>query len=300
MVAHRAVMVLLGAGLWVALLGSAEPLEAQELADPEARLAELGLTLPPSPEPVANYVRAVRAGDLLFLAGHVECTEPRTTGKVGRAVSVDSAYASARRVGLCLLSTLKAELGDLRRVRRVVRLLGMVNATPGFTLHPAVINGASDLLVEVFGERGRHARSSVGVASLPRDVSVEIELVVEVVDDPLITPAPTGLPRREDMDGDVYTLGVWRVRPGHESEFIVAWVELGEVFRALPAPPGTGTLLRSESDPGLFYSFGPWGRLADIQAMRQDPQAQEAIRRLVELCVEAQPGTFRAVATVPG
>src|SRR6476659_4442711 len=104
------------------------------------------------------------------------------TGKVGRDVTVDSAYVSARRTGLCLLSTLKAELGDLRRVRRVVRVFGMVNATPEFTQHPRVINGCSDLLVQVFGERGRHARSAVGMSSLPDNTPVEIEMVVEVDD----------------------------------------------------------------------------------------------------------------------
>ena len=98
----------------------------------------------------------------------------------GRDVTVDSAYAAARRTALCLLSTLKTELGDLRRVRRVVRVFGMVNATPEFTEHPRVINGCSDLLVQIFGERGRHARSAVGMASLPANIPVEIEMLVEV------------------------------------------------------------------------------------------------------------------------
>jgi len=101
-------------------------------------------------------------------------------GKVGRDVTVDSAYVSARRTALCLLSTLKAELGDLRKVRRVVRVFGMVNATPEFADHPRVINGCSDLLVQVFGERGRHARAAVGMASLPSNIPVEIEMIVEV------------------------------------------------------------------------------------------------------------------------
>jgi len=102
------------------------------------------------------------------------------TGKVGRDVTVDSAYVSARRTALCLMSTLKAELGDLRKVRRVVRVFGMVNATPEFADHPRVINGCSDLLVQVFGERGRHARAAVGMASLPSNIPVEIEMIVEV------------------------------------------------------------------------------------------------------------------------
>lgn len=101
------------------------------------------------------------------------------------------------------------------------------------------------------------------------------------------------------MTGGVYTLGVWRVKPDREPEFIAAWQELGEVFRSLPDPPGTGTLLRSEADPNLFYSFGPWSRIEDVEAMRAEPRAQAAIARLVALCAEASPGTFRVVATVP-
>jgi enamine deaminase RidA (YjgF/YER057c/UK114 family) len=115
----------------------------------------------------------------VFLSGHGECASP-LKGKAGAEVSVDSAYASARRVGLCLLSSLKTEIGDLRRVRRVVRVVGMVNSTPDFTDHPKVINGCSDLLVAVFGERGRHARAAVGMGSLPSGITVEIEMIVEV------------------------------------------------------------------------------------------------------------------------
>ena len=147
--------------------------------DPERRLRELGLVLPTPTSPVANYVRAVRSGNLVFLAGHGECGD-QLKGKVGAGVSVDSAYASARRVGLCLLSSLKAEVGDLRKVRRIVKVLGMVNATEDFKEQPRVINGASDLFVQVFGERGRHARSAVGMQSLPIGITVEIEMIVEV------------------------------------------------------------------------------------------------------------------------
>jgi len=157
------------------------PLMAQGY-DPEARLRELGLTLPKPAAPIANYVNAVRVGNLLFLAGHSECGDKFMTGKVGRDVTVDSAYASARRTALCLMSTLKAELGDLRKVRRVVRVFGMVNATPDFVDHPKVINGCSDLLTQVFGERGRHARAAVGMSSLPANIPVEIEMLVEVDD----------------------------------------------------------------------------------------------------------------------
>lgn len=148
---------------------------------PEARLKELGLTLPEPAAPVANYVRAVRTGHLVFLAGHGECSAA-LTGKVGQAVTLDDAYASARRVGLCLLSSLKKEIGDLAKVQRVVKVLGMVNAAPDFADHPKVINGCSDLMVAIFGERGRHARSAVGMGSLPSGISVEIEMIVEVAE----------------------------------------------------------------------------------------------------------------------
>jgi enamine deaminase RidA (YjgF/YER057c/UK114 family) len=163
------------------VLAAASSAHAQTPDDPEARLRALGLTLPAPAAPVANYVRAVRTGNLVFLAGHGECSQP-LTGKVGREVTVEAAYASARRVGLCLVSSLKEQVGDLRKVRRVVKVLGMVNATPDFGEHPKVINGCSDLLVAVFGERGRHARAAVGMGSLPQGISVEIEMVVEVAD----------------------------------------------------------------------------------------------------------------------
>lgn len=153
---------------------------AQGGDDPEGRLKALGLTLPPASTPIANYVKAVRTGNLVFLAGHGECGTPITVGKVSKDVSIDSAYASARKVGLCLLRSLKAEIGDLRKVKRIVKVLGMVNSTPDFTEQPRVMNGFSDLMVSVFGDRGRHARSAVGMGSLPLGMSVEIEMVVEV------------------------------------------------------------------------------------------------------------------------
>jgi enamine deaminase RidA (YjgF/YER057c/UK114 family) len=166
--------------LAASLVSLGGPLNAQASPDPEKVIRDLGLVIPDAGAPVANYVRAVRTGNLIFLAGHGECGGMRMTGKVGAGVTVDSAYASAARVALCLLGTLKAELGDLRKVRRVVKLTGMVNAAPDFTGHPQVINGASDLLVKVFGDRGRHARAAVGMASLPLDMTVEIDMVVEV------------------------------------------------------------------------------------------------------------------------
>ena len=155
---------------------------ARPAYDPEARIAEMKLMLPKPDVPIANFVKAVRTGNLLFLAGHGECGDQRLIGKVGDGITVDRAYASARNVGLCLLATVKAELGDLRKVKRIVKVLGMVNATPQFKDHPKVINGCSDLLVAVFGDRGRHARSAVGMASLPTGMTVEIEMVVEIDD----------------------------------------------------------------------------------------------------------------------
>lgn len=148
----------------------------------EQRLAELNIVLPPVPPPGGNYVHAVRTGNLLFLAGkgpwNPDGTMPK--GKVGREVTVEAAYQHARSVGLVLLAVLKQELGDLDRVKRIVKVLGMVNADPDFGQHFEVIDGCSDLLVEVFGERGRHARSAVGMGSLPRGITVEIEAIVEV------------------------------------------------------------------------------------------------------------------------
>ncbi len=148
----------------------------------ERRLEELGIELPPVPQPAGNYVHAVRTGNLLFLAGKGPWNPDGTmpTGKVGRDVSVEEAYQHARSVGLVLLAVLKQELGDLDRVRRIVKVLGMVNAEPDFGQHPEVINGCSDLFVQIFGERGRHARSAVGMGSLPRGITVEIEAIVEV------------------------------------------------------------------------------------------------------------------------
>jgi len=148
----------------------------------EARLKQLGIVLPPASAPVANYVNAVRAGKLLFLAGKGPAVADgkRPSGKVGRDFTVEQAYQHARSTGLELLSAMRAELGSLDRVRRVVKLLGMVNAVPEFADQPKVINGCSDLFVEVFGEAGRHARSAVGTGSLPLGIPVEIECIVEV------------------------------------------------------------------------------------------------------------------------
>ncbi|MBM4187070.1 MAG: RidA family protein [Gemmatimonadetes bacterium] len=149
---------------------------------PEARLQALGITLPAVGPPLANYVSAVRTGNLVFLAGHgpAQPWGPTATGTVGRDLTVEQGYQAARNVAINLLASLKAEIGDLAKVRRIVKVLGMVNAPAGFGQHPEVINGCSDLLVEVFGPAGKHARSAVGMVSLPRNISVEIEMVVEV------------------------------------------------------------------------------------------------------------------------
>ena len=149
----------------------------------EARLKELGILLPPVPTPVANYVPYRISGNLLFLAGQ----GPRDgdgrmlTGKVGAEVTVEEAYQRARLIGLGLLAATRQALGSLDRVEAVLKLLGMVNAVPDFRDHPKVINGCSDLFVEVLGsEVGRHARSAVGMGSLPNQISVEIEGIIAI------------------------------------------------------------------------------------------------------------------------
>ena len=152
--------------------------------DVDARLRELGIELPDPMGPGGNYVPAMLAGDLLFLSGMgpVRPGGGLVTGKVGDGgLDLDTARDAARLTGLQLLAALRAELGDLGRVRQVVKLFGMVNCRPGFNRTPAVIDGCSDLLVDVFGDAGRGARSAVGMAELPFDIAVEIEAVVHVV-----------------------------------------------------------------------------------------------------------------------
>ena len=148
----------------------------------ESRLRILGVELPPTPAPLGNYVHFVLSGNLLFLAGqgarHPDGSWLR--GKVGHTLTVDEAYSHARLAGLTLLSAVKAAIGTLDRVDRVVKLLGFVNATADFRDHPQVINGCSDFFVDVFGNQGKHARSAVGVDGLPEGVSVEIEAIFEV------------------------------------------------------------------------------------------------------------------------
>ena len=155
---------------------------AAQATDPEAKLKELGIVLPTPGAPIANYVNAVRTGNLLFLAGKGP-TGPDgkdIVGRLGKDMTVEQGYQAARSVAINQLAVLKAELGDLKRVTRIVKVLGMVNSDPAFTQQPAVINGYSDLLVSVFGEKGKHARSAVGMATLPNGIAVEVEMIVEI------------------------------------------------------------------------------------------------------------------------
>ena len=150
--------------------------------DPEARLKEQKIELFKPAKPIANYVKAVRSGNLLFLAGHGPMNPDGTyiTGKVGVDLSLDQGYMAARQTAISMLSTLKNEVGDLKKVKRVVKVLGMVNSPDTFTDHPKVINGFSDLIVTVFGDRGKHARAAVGMCSLPSNTAVEVEMIVEL------------------------------------------------------------------------------------------------------------------------
>lgn len=148
----------------------------------EARLKTLGISLPAAPAPVANYVPFCLAGDLLFISGQISRADDGTiiTGKIGGGVDVAKGREAARLCALSILAQAKAALGDLDRIARIVKLTGFVNATPGFTEHPQVVNGASDTLVEILGDKGRHTRSAVGVGSLPLDAAVEVEAIIAI------------------------------------------------------------------------------------------------------------------------
>ena len=148
----------------------------------EQKLKELGLTLPQPTKPVANYVPAVKTGNILFVSGHGPYNDGRTktSGKVGQELTIEEGYEAARNVALNCLASVKAALGDLDKVKRVVKLLGMVNCTEDFKDQPRVINGCSDLLVAILGESGRHARSAVGMQALPNQIPVEIEMILEI------------------------------------------------------------------------------------------------------------------------
>ncbi len=176
---------ILGLGIFF-LLQSCTP-KVHQMAytiTPENQLKSLGIELQKAGAPVANYVNTVRTGNLVYTSGKGPNRPDGSmvAGKVGQDLSVEEGYEAAKLCAIQILSSLKDELGDLSKVKRVVKVLGMVNAPPGFTNHPEVINGCSDLLVKVFGDRGKHARSAVGMGSLPRNIAVEIEIIVEVED----------------------------------------------------------------------------------------------------------------------
>jgi enamine deaminase RidA (YjgF/YER057c/UK114 family) len=162
----------------VAAFGSAQ---AQSPMGAEARLKEKNITLPPESEPAANYVNWVRVGNLLFMAGNTPGAQWTPKGNVGRDLTVEQGYQAARQAGVIMLSKVRAAVGSLDRVKRLVKVLGMVNSADGFGDQPKVINGFSDLMVEVFGESiGKHARSAVGMAGLPGNAPVEVEMILEV------------------------------------------------------------------------------------------------------------------------
>ena len=148
----------------------------------DAKLAELGIELPPAPKPAGVYSPMVQTSNLIYLSGHGPLKSDGTLmkGKVGTDLSQDEAKAAAKQTGLALLATMKDQLGSLDKIKRIVKVLGMVNATPDFTEHPSVINGCSELFVELWGEDGRAARSAVGMGSLPGNIPIEIEVIAEL------------------------------------------------------------------------------------------------------------------------
>lgn len=151
---------------------------------PEKKLKEIGIELYPPDAPIASYVQTVQTGSLIFLSGH----GPRKPdggymmGKVGKEINVEKAQEAAKLTAVSLLSSLKAHIGDLSKIKRIVKVFGMVNAVESFTEHPQVMNGFSNFLVSVLGDRGKHARSAVGMSSLPMNIPIEIEMIVEVED----------------------------------------------------------------------------------------------------------------------
>ena len=146
---------------------------------PEKRLKDLGIELPEMSQPIATYVKYVQTGNLIFLAGHGPTGE-EFRGKIGSDLSIEEGYAGARNTCINLIATLKAATGDLNKVKRIIKVTGMVNSDQNFYDQPKVVNGCSDLLTEVFGKKGKHARAAVGMASLPGNICVEIEMIVEV------------------------------------------------------------------------------------------------------------------------
>ncbi len=167
------------------LVCSMESTFAQGSHDPEAKLAEMGLSLIPPSDAPSKIMKAVRTGNLIFLSGHgpTNAEGETTRGKLGVDLTVEQGREAAQLTGVQLLSSLKAEIGDLKKVKKVVKVLGMVNSAPDFTQQPAVVHGFTDLMIDVFGEEiGKHARSAVGMASLPGGMAIEIEMIVEVED----------------------------------------------------------------------------------------------------------------------
>lgn len=150
--------------------------------DYDKKLKELGIELITPAKPIANYVKAVRVGNLIFLSGHgpTKADGSNITGKVGQDLTIEQGYEAAKVTAIGLISTLKAELGDLNKIKRIVKVNGWVNCPSDFGDQPKVINGCSDLMVALFGENGRHARAAMGAGSLPNNIAVEIEMVVEV------------------------------------------------------------------------------------------------------------------------
>jgi enamine deaminase RidA (YjgF/YER057c/UK114 family) len=147
---------------------------------PEEKLSNMGITLPEVEPPVANYVKFRKSGNLIFLSGHGPCGGEFRRGKLGRDLSIEEGYQAARLTGVCLLATLKSAIGDLNRVKQIIRVTGMVNSMPEFAEQPKVINGCSDLLTEVFGEKGKHTRAAIGMVSLPSHIPVEISMIAEI------------------------------------------------------------------------------------------------------------------------
>lgn len=164
------------------LMLSAQFVATAQPIDFDKKLDELGIKLFPPTKPVANYVKAVRVGNLLFLSGHGPTRADGTnyTGKVGRELTIEQGYEAAKLTAIGLISTLKSEVGDLNKVKRIVKVNGWVNCTPDFGDQPKVINGCSDLMVALFGDKGRHARAAMGAGALPSNITTEIEMVVEV------------------------------------------------------------------------------------------------------------------------
>lgn len=224
--------------LWIC--ASPQGLKAQPAscaADVEGRLKALGISLPPASAPVANYVPTVRTGNLVYLAGTAskDLAGNLITGKVGADLNTDQGYQAARLTGIYLLSALKAEIGDLNKVTRVVKVFGMVNADPTFTAHPTVINGISDLLVAVFGDCGRHARTAVGMGSLPFGIAVEIDMVVEVAD---ASPLFFGPPKLTSSAHQDFSGPITSDKPARYGEIIHLFASgLGPVMP--PVPDGT-------------------------------------------------------------